>query len=99
MFVRGGVVNPGDYLDFTGNNGNYWSSVGRNSSSAYYLFFYPDGVYLSYINYRYFGFPLRCVALGGWVQICPKIVKITPKMANFAPKSQKSPQECPFLPF
>ena len=62
MFVRGGFVNPGD--DVAGDNGSYWSSVGRNSSDAYDLGFNSDYVYpLDYFD-RYFGFSVRCVALG-----------------------------------
>ena len=34
MFVRGGNVNPGDYLDYAGDAGNYWSSVGYTRTTA-----------------------------------------------------------------
>ena len=47
MFVRGGNVNPGHYLNDAGISGNYWSSVGRSSSGAYSLGFYSGGVYPS----------------------------------------------------
>ena len=65
MFVRGGNVTPGDYLNLAGNRGYYWSSVGRNSSYAYYLFFYSGVVLPSYYDFRRIGFSVRCVALGG----------------------------------
>ena len=65
MFVRGGWVWPGDYLDNAGNYGVYWSSVGGNSIRAYSLGFSPYGVYPSNYGDRYFGCSIRCVALGG----------------------------------
>ena len=65
LFVQGGYVRPGDDLDGAGYYGNYWSSVGRNSSYAYRLYFYSGNVYPSGNFYRYRGFPIRCVALGG----------------------------------
>ena len=65
MFVRGGDVGPGDYLDGAGNYGVYWSSVGYYSYSAYYLYFSPYGVRPSYDDARYNGFSVRCVALSG----------------------------------
>ena len=65
MFVRGGNVNPGNYLYYAGYNGYYWSSVGRSSSYAYCLDFYSGYVYPSGYTNRYLGFSVRCVALGG----------------------------------
>ena len=65
MFVRGGYVYPGDTLDFAGYTGNYWSSVVRSSSGAYDLYFGSGGVNPSFGSRRYFGFSVRCVALGG----------------------------------
>ena len=65
MFVRGGFVNPGDYLFSAGYCGYYWSSVSSNSDYAYRLYFYSGSVYPSYGNYRYYGQSVRCVALGG----------------------------------
>ena len=65
MFVRGGYVSPGNYLDGAGGSGLYWSSVGRNSSFAYYLVFNSGYVRPSSNVSRYVGFSLRCVALGG----------------------------------
>ena len=64
MFVRGGVVDPGSYLNDAGNEGYYRSSVGRSSSGAYYLYFSSGGVTPSYHYDRYRGFSVRCVALG-----------------------------------
>ena len=66
MFVRGGNVNPGNYLGGAGYVGDYWSSVGNTSNYAYYLNFNPNGIYPS-IGYglRNSGFSVRCVALGG----------------------------------
>ena len=65
MFVRGGYVYPGDSLGSAGYIGYYWSSVGRSSSYAYGLSFYSGGVYPSSYVYRYYGFSVRCVTLGG----------------------------------
>ena len=65
MFVRGGYVYPGGYLRNAGSDGNDWSSVGFNNSSAYSLSFDSGRVYPSGNGYRYYGFSVRCVALGG----------------------------------
>ena len=64
MFVRGGSVNPGNYLSLAGDYGYYRSSVGSSSSTAYSLYFYSGGVYPSGGPRRYIGFSVRCVALG-----------------------------------
>ena len=65
MFVRGGLINPGDPRSYVGVRGYYWSSVGNNSYVAYVLYF--DSGFVSPSDYfsRYFGQSLRCVALGG----------------------------------
>ena len=65
MFVRGGNVNPGDYLDYAGDYGNYWSSVGLNRYDAYALSFNPSRVLPSTNDGRHDGYSVRCVALGG----------------------------------
>ena len=65
LFVRGGRVDPGDGLSYTGNNGRFWSSVSYNSSIAYPLYFDSGYVNPSSIDNRYVGFSIRCVALGG----------------------------------
>ena len=65
MFVRGGGVWSGDALGSVGDDGYYWSSVGRSSSYAYYLYFYSGYVNPSGNGDRYFGISVRCVALGG----------------------------------
>ena len=65
MFVRGGYVNPGRYLNYAGNYGHYWSSVGLNRYDAYNLNFASGSVSPSNFNYRYFGYSVRCVVLGG----------------------------------
>ena len=66
MFVRGGYVYPGYYyLNYAGDFGNYWSSVGRSSSGAYTLYFTSGLVYPSTDDTRYNGFFVRCVTLGG----------------------------------
>ena len=65
MFVRGALVDPGNGLYNAGDYGYYWSSVGRSSSYAYRLGFHSGGVIPSATSYRYRGFSLRCVALGG----------------------------------
>ena len=65
MFVRGGYVDPGNYLYYAGYFGYYWSSVGRSRSYAYSLYFDSGGVGPSSNDFRYLGRSLRCVALGG----------------------------------
>ena len=67
MFVRGGGVDPGGYLNLAGYYGHYWSSVSSNigSDSAYGLGFGSDNVNPSRNYIRYLGFSVRCVALGG----------------------------------
>ena len=64
MFVRGGYVTPGDYRDYAGGEGHYWSSVSYYSDVAYNLNFYSGFVIPSYSYYRYYGYSVRCVALG-----------------------------------
>ena len=64
MFVRGGYAYPGDDLDRAGYEGYYWSSVSYYSYYAYRLGFYSGGISPSSADYRYFGFSVRCVALG-----------------------------------
>ena len=65
MFVRGGGISPGRYLLNAGTEGYNWSSVGRYSNTACYLTFYSGDVYPSNNIFRYYGFSVRCVALGG----------------------------------
>ena len=65
MFVRSGNITPGDYLYGAGISGYDWSSVGRNSSYAYDLYFGSSYVNPSGYTDRYYGFSVRCVALGG----------------------------------
>ena len=65
MFVRGGIVTPGYNLVGAGNLGYYWSSGGRSSYDAYFLYFDSGNVYPSSYYGRYAGFSVRCVALGG----------------------------------
>ena len=65
MFVRGGIVFSGDDLGYAGDDGYYWSSVGSNSDDADNLYFDSGHVNPLGGNYRYFGFSVRCVALGG----------------------------------
>ena len=68
MFVRSGWVNPGNDLNYAGNEGDYWSSVSYYSYYSYYAYrlgFYSGGISLSSADYRYIGFSVRCVALGG----------------------------------
>ena len=63
FFVRGGAVDPGTTLYSAGNNGNYWSSVGRSRSDAYHLDFSSGDVYPSGYYVRHSGFSVRCVAV------------------------------------
>ena len=60
-FVYGGGWDGGSYG--VGGNGNYWSSVVGDSDIAYILFFDKDGdLYPQGVDYRIFGFSVRCVA-------------------------------------
>ena len=66
MFVRGGYVDPGDYLGLAGREGDYRSSVGSNNYFAYSLAFGSSNIYPSNnYYYRHNDFSIRCVALGG----------------------------------
>ena len=60
-FVRSGYVNGGS-LDYAASVGRYWSSTVSNASRAYYLYFGNGYLYPALSNYRYYGFPVRCVA-------------------------------------
>ena len=48
-------------LDGNDVRGNYWSSVSRNSSWAYYLYFGNNSILPSDINTKAGGFSIRCV--------------------------------------
>jgi uncharacterized protein (TIGR02145 family) len=48
-------------LNFVGLNGNYWSST-TAGAGAYYSSIDSGRVYPSYINYRGYGFSVRCVS-------------------------------------
>ena len=66
MFVRGGRVDPGDFLRNAGNYGYYWSSVSDYSYYNYYAYtldFGPYGIDPSNYYNWYYGFPVRCVAV------------------------------------
>ena len=66
MFVRGGNVNPGNYLGDAGSEGLYWSSASYSKSYAHGLRFLAGGIIPSSGSYgRSAGFSIRCVALGG----------------------------------
>ena len=65
MFVRGGDVSPGNTLYDAGILGYYWSSISDGSYRAYRLNVGPYGVDPSDYYYRYYGYSVRCVALGG----------------------------------
>ena len=67
MFVRGGYIIPDSSLSYAGSYGYYWSSESYASHNAYNLFFYSNRIDPSenFNNLRYFGYYLRCVALGG----------------------------------
>ena len=65
MFVRDGLVNPGDHLNRASGEGTYRSSVG-GSANAYGLGFGSNRVNPSSIDYgHYDGQSVRRVALGG----------------------------------
>ena len=61
FFVRSGYVNPTNYLNNAGNNGNYWPSVAGSSANAYNLYFSSSSFNPDYNN-RYFGYSVRCMA-------------------------------------
>ena len=67
MFVRGGWVEQGRSLEYSGYGGDYWSSVIINNYVAYNLYFdlrYVEPA-MSDLVLRYNGVSIRCVALGG----------------------------------
>ena len=49
-------------LDYVGSYGNYWSRTAKSGTVAYDLFFSSSNVGPAYNDYRYNGFPVRCVA-------------------------------------
>ena len=66
MFVRGGYVYSGRRLNNTGYEGNYRSSVSHyGGSTAYSLYLDAGVVDPTFYPLRYYGFSVRCVALGG----------------------------------
>lgn len=62
-FQYGGYVYSGKLYD-AGNVGFYWSSTARDGNNAYHLYFLSGSVSPSGANYRYFGFPVRCLVQG-----------------------------------
>ena len=60
-FVRAGYV-ADDALVSSGNNGRCWSSTVLSGTNAMNLDFYSTRVYPQNGSYRYYGWPLRCVA-------------------------------------
>ena len=72
MFVQGGNVDLGYRLNSAGNYGYYWSSVSDTSGGAYYLYFDSGFVAPSRNDFWYFGFSVRCVALGSRIRFVAK---------------------------
>ena len=64
-FVRSGwvLIDVGKAY-VVGQYGYYWSRVAPSASVAHDLSVYPTEVYPSDSNYRWDGFPLRCLYLG-----------------------------------
>jgi uncharacterized protein (TIGR02145 family) len=60
-FVRSGYVNGGS-LNGAASFGGYWSSTVNNASRAYSLGFNNGNLYPADSYFRYYGFPVRCVA-------------------------------------
>ena len=67
MFVRGGWVEQGRALEYSGHGGDYWSSMIINEYVAYNLYFDSWDIEpaMSDLVLRYNGVSVRCVALGG----------------------------------
>ena len=61
IFLPASGYRNGDYLDYHGSHGNYWSSTVYGVSNAYGLRFYSSYRNAN-TNYRYYGFPVRPVA-------------------------------------
>lgn len=61
-FVRSGDVNTnGGGAHDVGYIGYYWSRMVQSSTSVYYLYMSPTGVYPSISYYGYVGLSLRCL--------------------------------------
>ncbi len=73
-FQYGGFVYDGQ-AHYVGSHGHYWSSMPHsNNLSAYYLSFDNSKVYPSNDSLsRSYGFSIRCVAEGGWLDSYPEL--------------------------
>ena len=60
--LRGGNLS-GSSLNGAGSGGYYWASTPDSSNRTYYLGV-GSGNAIVVIGYRYYGFPVRCVAAG-----------------------------------
>lgn len=60
--LRGGFLSYSSLSD-AGSRGYYWSSTPNGFSYAYGLYF-GSGYVDTYLNYRYLGYSVRCVAAG-----------------------------------
>jgi len=58
--LYGGIVFDGQ-LNFASMYGYYWTSTG-DSGGTYRLSFYPDSLYPSSYDWRYYGYSIRCLA-------------------------------------
>ena len=61
-YYTDGSVRCNKYDPFNPQFGYYWSSKGKNNSSAWGMDFGSSGVYNEFDYNRIFGFPIRCVA-------------------------------------
>ena len=60
--LRGGYLGNSS-LSYAGSDGYYWSSTPNGSSYAYSLYF-SSGYVNTYLDRRYLGLSVRCVAAG-----------------------------------
>ncbi len=62
FFVRGGTVDPGDYIGYAGLWGEYWTSLSnRDTYNAYGGRFDADSVFSTSTTYRSHGISVRCL--------------------------------------
>ncbi len=64
FFVRSGSVHYNGYTLWSGHDAYLWSSRAYTNAgfqSSFVLLFNASGVGPSYSNYRFWGFPLRCL--------------------------------------
>ncbi len=73
-YLRAGQVNF-PRIDIAGNSGYYWSSVVDNSSHAFGFNFAHGNIFNpSQLGVHWYGYSVRCVAEGGWLDSYPELL-------------------------